>query len=233
MLNKYLAPQFSGTEVQLLINTICDEYNLPEAIANYFRNINIDNALADDLYNIGLWIGLPWPTADPIIFTDNVFTFGHVEDFPEYKPLTGFGSVFNPTIGGLFSSLNPAETERIPIDKYRVLLKAFAYAKYHGITLHTIDVLAKVFSDTYLIGFHDSWFLFGPGSEPTPDEFHGFSDDIADVGGALAPDVDTTVVDWDIDLIFLNDIGSGNLYVIQRVFDQLCTDVQVICSIDA
>lgn len=232
MLNKYLAPQFSGTEVQLLINTICDEYNLPEAIANYFRAINIDNAEPDDLYNIGLWIGLPWPTASALVFSGEAFTFGNVADAPEYNNLIGFGTITDPTIGGLFASVNPADTERIPIDKYRLVLKGFAYAKYHGITIHTIDVLAKSFSDNYLIGWHD-FFEFGEGDEPIPDDSHGLSDDSGDLGGMLSPDSGGVTVDWDIDLIFLTNIGSGNLWVVQHIFDRLCTDVQVICSIDA
>lgn len=231
MQNEFLASQLNGTLIQNVINVICDQYNVPEQIAQYYRSISIDDALSDDLYNLGLWIGLPWPTASSVVFDGDAFTFGIEADFPLNNPRIGFGDINDPTIGGLFASVDPADTERIPIDKFRILLKAFAYAKYHGITMNTVDVLANVFSDTYEIGFHD-WFILGPGDDPIPDEFHGLSDDLGLVGGKLAPDSITAVVDWDVDLIFLNDIGSANLWVIQNVFDVLCTDVQVLCSID-
>lgn len=228
--NQYLANQFSGELVQLLINTICDEWNINDQIADYYYNINIDNALAYDLYNIGLLIGLPWPSAPASTFDGTAFIFGTVDTFPVIDYQQGFGTISDLTIGGLWTSVTPTDVDLIPINFYRSLLKAFAFAKYNGITIHTIDVLAKVFSEDYLIGY-SNLFTFGAGDDPEYAPFTGFSTDGGGIGGILGPDSMPSVTTGDIHLIFLTNIGPGNLYVIQKVFDVLCTTPKVICSI--
>ncbi len=232
MANEFLANQFSGELAQLTINTICDEFNQAVEIADYYKSLNIDNALPGDLYNIGLWIGLPWPTQSASTFDGTAFIFGSYLTFPIIDYNQGLGSVSDLTIGGTLGSINPSDAEYIPITFYKSLLKAFAYAKYHGITIKTIDTIARSFSDDYLIGFRE-FFTFSDGSEPDVDPFRGFSDDQGDGGGLLAPDVVISDSGYDINLIFLTNIGPGNLWVVQTVFDRLCTNTKVVCSIGA
>ncbi len=232
-MNEFLAYQLSGNIVQSTIDKICDQYNLVEEVAIYLANLNLDNAAEAELYNLGLWIGLPWPTTSSDAFDGLSFRFGDISEFPEYNPQEGFGDVNDPTIGGLWSSLNPTDIARIPIAKYRLLLEWFAYAKKNGITLYTIDKIAFVFSENYIIGIGD-YFLFGEGDTPEIDYFHGFTDEDGLIGGALGygSDPDALSTGVDISLIFTEDIGSGNLWVIQDIFNRLCTSQQVICSIN-
>ena len=152
MADKDLAYQFSGPYVQTFMETIqthMDEY-LP--IIEYFYELAIDTAEPEQLAFIGLIVGYPWPAAPSGIFGDNNFVFGEEADFPVIDNLTGFGDLTG-SIGGLFSSSNPAIGNLIPIFQYRILLKQVAYLKFHGLTLVSIDKVCQVFGPSYTIDF--------------------------------------------------------------------------------
>ncbi len=234
-MNQFLATQLSGALAQTVIDSACSEYDLVEEIALYLATISIDTAQAQELAFIGLWMGLPWPTADITIFEGIDLTFGDISDFPTYDPQKGFGDLDNQTIGGLWASLTPSDVQRIPTEKYRLILKIWAIAKANGISIHTIDVIAKVFSDDYTISLGVRIpFLFDEGDTPTIDPLHGFSDLTLTTGGDLVfgSDPDIIVSTGDITLTFNTDIGSANLYIVQNIFSRLCTSPFVICEIN-
>ena len=129
MASNYLAGQFSGQLAQSVIGAQEYDYAQKDFALAYYTNLSIDTATANDLANIGLWIGLPWPTASTLLINGNTFTFSSSATFPLYKPTIGFSSVSNPAIGGLFSSLTPTDIQYIPIEKYRSLLRWFAWFK--------------------------------------------------------------------------------------------------------
>ena len=226
MASKYLASQISGTLAQAVIGVQEYDYAQKDNALNYYRNISIDTALPNDLMNLGYWIGLPWPTASTLLITGNMFTFGSSATYPQYTPTIGFGTVNNTAIGGLFSSTNPTDITYIPVDKYRSLLRWFAWFKRNGFTLESIDMVASIFSNDYTIEYVSfNTFTLASGTVTTSDPLKGLAPADLSSGGHFAAGNS-----WDINLHFTTTIGAGNVYVLQYIFDRILDTQRVNVS---
>lgn len=231
MTDPNLAFQFSGPYVQALVSAIQTEIDKRNFIILYFEALTIQNANADQLANLGYIVGYPWPNGPTGIFNDNNFTYDTYTLFPEINPLISFGSL-DGTVGGLLSSTTPAVGNLIPIQTYRNLLTQVAYMKYNGMSLASIDKICKVFGSSYTInsaGAYNSDFIFGDAAlAPQVDAAQGFSNGNAGlVGGELSSMTPGVLPDSDIKITFQTYIGTGNLYIIQQVFNRFTTAPQI------
>jgi hypothetical protein len=207
----------SGTLAQAVIGAQEYDYAQKDSALSYYQNLSLETATPTDLTYLGYWIGMPWPTASTLLISGNAFTFGADASFPQYIPTVGFSSVSNPAIGGLFTSVNPTDITYIPIEKYRSLLRWFAWFKRNGFTLESIDLVASIFSAHYTIEYVSfSTFTLAPGSVTTSDQFLGLAPDDLSSGGHFA-----SGNSWDINLHFTETIGSGNVYILQYIFDKI------------
>ena len=117
----------------------------------------------------------------------------------------------------MFSSLTPTDIQYIPIEKYRSLLRWFAWFKRNGFTLESIDLVASIFSLHYTIEYVSfSTFTLAPGSVTTSDPAKGLAPDDLSTGGHF-----TSGNAWDINLHFTETIGAGNVYILQYIFDRI------------
>ncbi len=150
MLNEFLWSQLSGPLAQSIIDAIeyCDTDINP--IVNYFLNLSIDTANEEELIIIGLLIGVPWPTAPMGTFDDSVFVFGEpglsemVIDFTR-----GFGDTETGR-GGVFRESSYVSSQKMPISKYRMLLKAISKLKWGSLSFTVMDEVISVFSLNYI-----------------------------------------------------------------------------------
>ena len=226
MASKYLASQLSGPLAQSVIGAQEYDYSLKDNALSYYQNISIDSALENDLTNIGLWIGMPWPTAPASLIAGNVFLFGTSSTFPHVNNSIGFGTTSNPSIGGLFTSLSANDSSYIPIDKYRALLKWFAWFKRNGFTIESIDRAANIFSTHYTINFVSfNTFTLAPDNVTTNNPLLGLAPDDLSTGGHF-----NSGGAWDINLKFTENVGAGNVYVLQYLFDKLLDTQRVNVS---
>jgi len=202
------------------------DYAKKDSALEYYKLLSIDTALPNDLANIGLWIGMPWPTASSSLITGNVFTFTSAASFPQYVPTIGFGSVNNPATGGLFTSVTPSDITTIPGEKYRGLLKWYAIFKRNGFTIKALDDIASLFSAMYTITYVTSnTFTLAAGSVTTSNPLLGLAPADLSTGGHF-----TSGGAWDVNLHFNETIGAGNVYVLQYIFDNILDAQQVNVS---
>lgn len=148
-----LALQFSGPYVQTFMTAVSGHIARRIAVMEYFYNLTLQNADSDRLIFLGGVIGFPWPSAPAGTFNDNSFIFGSAASFPTINNLNGFGTFFNPAIGGLLSSALGVIGNFIPISKYQQLLAIAAQIKFNGLTLANIDAICQLFGPKYTINF--------------------------------------------------------------------------------
>ena len=207
----------SGELAQSVIGAMEYDYAQKNAALDYYTLLSINNALPEDLANIGLWIGMPCPTASSSLISGNVFTLTGAASYPQYIPTIGFGTVSTPSVGGLFTSVTPTDITYIPIEKYRGLLKWYAIFKRDGFTIKAMDDLASLFSALYTITYVTSnTFTLAPGSTTTSSTLLGLAPDDLSTGGHFI-----SGAAWDINLHFNETIGAGNVYVLQYIFDTI------------
>ncbi len=226
MASKYLAYQMSGELAQSVIGSMEYDYAEKDMALDYYTLLSIDNALTEDLTSIGLWIGMPWPTAPSYLITDNAFTFSGSASFPQYLPSLGFSSVVHPAIGGVLTSVSSTSVQYIPADKYRGLLKWYAWFKRNGFTIEAIDKVAILFGVNYTMRYVTTdTFTLAAGSVTTSDPLKGLApDDMSSGGHFIAGSA------WDIILHFTTSIGASNVYVLQYIFDSILDTQRVNVS---
>lgn len=153
VLDPDLALQFSGPYVQTFMTAVQRMIDKRLAVMEYFYTLTLQTADTDRLYFLGGLVGFPWPSAPAGTFDDNSFTFGSAAAWPTINNLQGFGSFFDPTIGGLLSSAVGVIGNLIPVSKYQQLLAIAAQIKHNGMTLANIDNICQLFGASYTITF--------------------------------------------------------------------------------
>jgi hypothetical protein len=188
-------------------------------ILNYLYNLSIDTANSSslapvgsgELANIGMLIGYPWPSVYAANFNYNVFQFINSPDFPGTNVNIGFGDAVLGISHGRFASTEPGQAGiYIPVFAYRIILKFVAAVKWNGLNIVSLNNLLADFvvalgynvSGAYTINFGDG----GPTVSQKTDIYVNFNMTTANIGG-------------------------GWLYVLQDVFNRICTSPQVYLSI--
>jgi len=150
MPNEYLWSQLSGPLAQSLIDSIEVCESDIDSIFEYFYGLSIDTAEENELVFIGLIIGVPWPTAPAGTFDDSVLIFGESGSLGTViDPNQGLGDI-EAGRGGLWRGTSDVSTQKMPIGKYRLLLKAIARLKWGRLSFATMDEVIAVFSYNYV-----------------------------------------------------------------------------------
>jgi len=226
--NTYLAQQLSGPLAQGVINTVQAQYALSDPIINYWYGLNIDNAASNELAGIGYLVGLPWPSSITTTQATNSMILGISAGYPlaSGQGLSSVGSLS----GGILWSNGYASAGLLDITSYRILLKAYAYLKWYGLSWVSIDKVASVFGNlsyTFSPTIANKFTLGFSAGYPVTDTSHGLSTYTGSTGGGLTSSNPGYFPDSDIIISYSTPLTLGNLYVLQTLFAAVCTAPKV------
>lgn len=227
-MNEYLANQFSGNLAQATINALQSSYEQYDSALAYLASLSIDTATTGELENIGLLVGLPWPTVPAGYINDNGLQLGSYLLFPETDPDHGVGALDGSSGGHLGSVFNNVG-DLIPELLYRQILTAYAILKFENITIHSIDVMCSAIGTGYMIQIPRLFFTFGDAADwPEENPDIGFGDVGSSTGGPFASSNGSA--NSDIYIIFPAETPVMNIYVLQAVLNRVCTDPRVFIA---
>ena len=149
--DRYYPKQMNGNVISAYGNAVDEEMSLQSQIEDYLYNLSINTAQETELENIGRIIGFVRPLVPEGFNNENILLFSTqiTEDFT-----TGFGTS-DGAHGGEFSSIEPSESNYLDLGLYRRVLPQIALLKRWGITLQSIDRIARIITDDYTIGWNE------------------------------------------------------------------------------
>lgn len=229
MSNQYLAKQFSGQLVQDVINQVQIEFEKSLPLSSYWNTMSIENADNATLDAIGYLVGIDWPTSPTGALGDTAFIFGSSASYPTTSS-RGYSAIGSLSGGTLSSSL-PVPGNKVPASVYKKLLIGVAYAKYHGLSWSTIDIIASSFGTLNYVLINSSFnkLLFGS-SANYPDYTapeHSLSAIGSSTGGRLISSTQGLAPDSDITIIYNTPISTSYLWICQQIFLSICTAPKV------
>lgn len=148
--NRLYPRQMNGPVISANGVALDDEFSDAETIESYLYNLSIDTANDTELDNIGLLIGYPRPVVPEGFNAENILLLGTLPLQSESQiGLSEVGS----EVGGELSTLVPDEANYINTGTYRKFLKSIAVLKRYGVTLKSVDLIAKNISQNYELNF--------------------------------------------------------------------------------
>jgi hypothetical protein len=163
-MNEFLLKRLNGPVSQATIDGMKLSFDAAKELTAYMYTVNIDTAYEKELEEIGKLIGFPRPFVPNEYLTDNQFIFFDDSDTVTIDYDHGFSDLDFPEIGGRFTDIDQ-NLVKLPLDVYRPLLKKFAYIKYNGFSISTLDNLMSLTGDSYAISWnanHDIEVTFTP-----------------------------------------------------------------------
>ena len=151
--NRLYPRQMNGPVISANGKALDAEFSDAEAIENYLYNLSIDTANDTELDNIGLLIGYPRPVVPEGFNAENILLLGTLPLQSDSQ--IGLSEV-GTEIGGELSTVVPDETNYMNTGTYRKFLKSIAVLKRYGITLKSVDLIAKNITLNYELTFTGS-----------------------------------------------------------------------------
>lgn len=148
--NRLYPRQMNGPVISANGVALDDEFSDAETIESYLYNLSIDTANDTELDNIGLLIGYPRPVVPEGFNAENILLLGTLPLQSDSQiGLSEVGS----EVGGELSTLVPDEANYMNTGTYRKFLKSIAVLKRYGVTLKSVDLIAKNISQNYELNF--------------------------------------------------------------------------------
>lgn len=148
--NRLYPRQMNGPVISANGVALDDEFFDAETIESYLYNLSIDTANDTELDNIGLLIGYPRPVVPEGFNAENILLLGTLPLQSDSQiGLSEVGS----GVGGELSTLVPDEANYMNTGTYRKFLKSIAVLKRYGVTLKSVDLIAKNISQNYELNF--------------------------------------------------------------------------------
>lgn len=149
--SKYLPKQMNGPVINSVMTELEDQLQDAEVIEDYLYNLSILTAQETELENIGKIIGYPRPLIPTGFEQEYVFLF---TTLPMEQDVTlGFSQV-DGEVGGRLVSQDASETNYMSLGLYRKFLDKVAYIKRYGVTLYSVDQIARLIDDDYTISWN-------------------------------------------------------------------------------
>lgn len=150
--SEYLPKQMNGPVVNSVMAALEDRLRDSKAIEDYLYSLSIETAQETELENIGRIIGYPRPLV-PIGFEqENVFLFTQL---PFYQDAEIGLSQVSGEVGGRLTGQDASETNYMNLGLYRNFLDKVAYIKRYGVTLYSVDRIAKLIDDDYTVEYNE------------------------------------------------------------------------------
>lgn len=148
----YLPKQMNGPVINSIMAGLDAELEAADKIEKYLHDLSINTAQEDELESIGCIVGFPRPLVPEGFSGDNVLILTSLPHFQDAS--IGLSSV-GSEIGGRFTSNRSSETDYMDLGLYRSLLDKVAYIKRYGVTLYSIDKIARLVDDAYEIYWNE------------------------------------------------------------------------------
>lgn len=150
--SKYMPKQMNGPVLNAEKEALEDRLTDAETIADYLYHLSILTAQEKELESIGCIVGYPRPLV-PIGFNEeNILTLGTI---PIATDMLAGLSTIDSEIGGHFSTTQKSKDDYMAIGLYRKFLDKVAYIKRYGVTLYSVDQIARLITDDYTISWRD------------------------------------------------------------------------------
>ena len=146
--SKYLPKQMNGPVLNSVLAAIEDGLENSKEIEHYLYTLSINTADETDLQSIGCIIGYPRPLVPEGFNDENTLVLGTLPIATDIN--TGLATI-DSEIGGVFASVKQSKNNYMDLNLYRALLNKVAYIKRYGITLYSVDEIAKLVSNEYEI----------------------------------------------------------------------------------
>lgn len=155
--NKLYPNQMNGPVISANGMAVNDRFQDAQAIEDYLYNLSIDTADDTELDNIGLIIGYPRPVVPEGFNSENILLLGtYLPDPPYVQSDLKIGLAAAGTeSGGELSTIVPDDANYMNTTTYREFLKSVAVLKRYGITLKSVDMIAKNMSLDYELQYAD------------------------------------------------------------------------------
>ena len=150
--SKYLPKQMNGPVINSVMAALEDRLRDSKSIEDYLYSLSIETAQETELENIGRIVGYPRPLV-PIGFEqENVFLFTQL---PFYQDAEIGLSQVSGEVGGRLTGQDASETNYMNLGLYRKFLDKVAYIKRYGVTLYSVDRIAKLIDDDYTVEYNE------------------------------------------------------------------------------
>jgi hypothetical protein len=149
----YLPKQMNGAVVNGVMAGLENELAEANSIIDYLYSLSIATAQETELENIGLIVGYPRPLVPEGFEQENLFIFTNL---PMQQDNTIGFSEISSDVGGRLSSLETSQTNYMNLSMYRNFLDKIAYIKRYGITLYSVDMIAKLITDNYTLTYNEN-----------------------------------------------------------------------------
>ena len=151
--SKYLPKQMNGPVINSVMAGLEQQLEDAETIKDYLYNLSILTAQETELENIGRIIGYPRPLVPVGFDQENVFIFTTLPMEPEAT--IGFSTV-GGEVGGRLTSIQSSQSNYMSLGLYRKFLDKVAYIKRYGVTLYSVDQIARLIDDDYTIDWDEN-----------------------------------------------------------------------------
>ena len=140
----------NGPVINAYAEALDDQFSDAATIADYLHGLSIATANETELENIGLSVGYPRPLVPVGFNQENLLILGTL---PIETDVTNGLSSINSEMGGILSSTQPSESNYMGLNIYRQFLDKIAILKHYGITLASINEIAKLINTDYTISW--------------------------------------------------------------------------------
>lgn len=152
--SKYLPKQMNGPVLNSVMTAVEEELSDAKVIMDYLYHLTIRNAQETELESIGCIVGFPRPLVPVGFNEDNLLILGTI---PVETDLINGLSTVGSEVGGRFSTIKQSKSNYMDLGLYRNLLDKVAYIKRYGITLYSVDQIARLVSDDYTIDWNENY----------------------------------------------------------------------------
>ena len=146
--SEYLPKQMNGPVVNAVMQSMEEQLEAADAIADYLYNLSITTAQETELENIGCIIGYPRPLVPEGFSAENVLL---LTDLPHFQDISIGLSDVDSEVGGRLSTTRSSSTDYMDLELYRKFLDKVAFIKRYGITLYSVDSICALISKDYTI----------------------------------------------------------------------------------
>lgn len=150
--SEYLPKQFNGPVINATMQALNKCLEDSDSVCEYLHGLSIRTAQETELENIGRILGYPRPLVPEGFEQESVFLFTTIL---ETDATMGFSTV-DSEVGGRFVSTGLSESNYMDLGLYRKFLDKIAYIKRYGITLSSVDSIAKAVDDNYTIEYDEN-----------------------------------------------------------------------------
>lgn len=151
--SKYLPKQMNGPVVNSVMAGLEDRLYDAKKICDYLYGLSILTAQETELENIGCIVGYPRPLVPEGFEDETEGGFFIFTTLPMTQDVaSGFSNV-DSEVGGQLSTITQSKTGYMALGLYRKFLDKVAYIKRYGVTIYSVDMIAKLFTDDYTITY--------------------------------------------------------------------------------